>query len=77
MQATAQRPTRAELLKDFDSLPDAAHVRVPVVAALYGCSVPTIWRGTKEGRIPAPLRMSARHTAWRVGDLRAALRGAA
>ena len=62
-----------DALKNFDHLPDAANVREPVVAALYGCSHATVWRGVKAGRIPAPRKLSARVTAWNVGDLRRAL----
>lgn len=32
-----------EALKHFDSLPDSANVRRPVVSALLGCSPATVW----------------------------------
>ena len=60
-------------LLNFDSLPDAAHVRQPVVEALFGCSAATIWRRVRDGRIPSPLKFSSRITAWNVGELRAVL----
>lgn len=60
-------------LADFDSLPDAAHVRLPVVQALYACSDETIRRRVKAGQIPAPRKLGPRLTAWNVGDLRRAL----
>ena len=63
----------AEALRHFDALPDAANVRVSVVAPLYGCSTGTIWRWAKEGRIPAPKKLSAKVTGWNVGELRRAL----
>jgi predicted DNA-binding transcriptional regulator AlpA len=63
-------------LKHFDDLPDSAHVRQPVVEALYGCSAATIWRHVKAGRIPAPSRFAGRVTAWNVGELRRALKNA-
>lgn len=63
-------------LRDFDSLPNAANVRDKVVAGLFGCSVPTVWRMSKDGRLPKPRKLSARVTAWNVGELRAALRAA-
>lgn len=43
-----------EALKNFDSLPNSANVRQPVLEGLYGCSSATIWRRVKEGLIPAP-----------------------
>ena len=57
-------------LAKFDSLPDAAHVRLPVVLALYACSRATAWRHVKAGLIPAPVKFSERITAWNVGVLR-------
>ena len=62
-----------EALKNFDVLPDSANVRAPVVAALYGCSVSTVWRMARHGKIPAPRKKSDRVTAWNVGELRQAL----
>lgn len=60
-------------LRYFDALPDSAHVRLPVVEALFACSAPSVWRGVRAGRIPAPRKISAKITAWPVGALRAAL----
>jgi predicted DNA-binding transcriptional regulator AlpA len=62
-----------DALRNFDSLPDSANVRLPVVAALYGCSPATIFRRVKSGHIPAPRKLSERVTAWNVGQLRQAL----
>jgi predicted DNA-binding transcriptional regulator AlpA len=59
-----------EALRCFDLLPDSAHVRQPVVKVLYGCSDATVWRRVKDGGIPKPHKLSARVTAWNVGDLR-------
>lgn len=62
-----------DALKNFDSLPDSANVRQPVVQALVGCSSATVWRMVKRGTLPAPRKLSERVTAWNVGDLRKAL----
>lgn len=62
-----------DALKNFDSLPDSANVRQPVVQALYGCSSATVWRNVRKGLIPTPRKLSERVTAWNVGDLRRAL----
>lgn len=67
--------TIPDALKNFDSLPDSANVRQPVVQALYGCSSATIWRMVKRGTLPTPRKLSERITAWNVGDLRKALGG--
>lgn len=63
----------AAALEEFDRLPDAAHVRLPVVMALYACSDESVRRGVKAGRIPAPRKLGPRVTAWNVGSLRRAL----
>ncbi len=69
-------PAIAEALKNFPHLPPDAVVRLPIVAALYGVSAPTVWRWSKAGRLPAPIKRGG-VTAWRVGDLRAAMARAA
>lgn len=63
----------ASALAEFDTLPNAAHVRLPVVQALYACSDETIRRRVKAGQIPAPRKLGPRVTAWNVGELREAL----
>jgi predicted DNA-binding transcriptional regulator AlpA len=62
-------------LQNSDSLPDSANVRQPVVEALFACSSATVWRRVKDGRIPAPRKLSDRITVWNVGALRRALQG--
>jgi len=62
-----------DALKNFDSLPDSAQVRLPVVMALFACSSVTVWRMTKNSRIPPPQRLTPRHVSWNVGGLRKAL----
>lgn len=64
-------------LSNFDSLPNSAHVRLPVVAALHGVHAQTIWRWVKTGRIPSPVKLGINTTAWRVGDLRESMSGGA
>jgi predicted DNA-binding transcriptional regulator AlpA len=63
----------AAALENFDRLPASAYVRLPVVAALFGCSTPTVWRRVQTCDIPAPRKIGPRVTAWNVGELRAAL----
>jgi len=63
----------SQALRHFDSYPDSANVRQPVVEALFACSAATVWRGVKAGRIPKPRKLSPRITCWNIGELRAAL----
>lgn len=69
------KPAIPNSLLNFDSLPDAAYVRAPVVMGLYACSPATLWRNVRKGIIPKPKKLSERVTAWNVGSLRAALCG--
>jgi predicted DNA-binding transcriptional regulator AlpA len=70
---TPSNSTISDALKHFDSLPDSASVRLPVLLGLYACSPASIWRGVAANRIPKPRKLSPRTTCWNVGELRAAL----
>lgn len=59
-------------LRNFDQLPDAAHVRQPTVEALFGISSATVWRRVRAG-ILKPHRFGERTTTFNVGELRAVL----
>lgn len=65
--------TIPDALKNFDSLPDSANVRQPVVQGLFSISAATVWRMVARGTLPAPRKLSDRVTAWNCGELRAAL----
>lgn len=41
------------------------------VAVRYGVSRPTIWRWTKNGKFPKPVKLGAGSTRWRASDLEA------
>lgn len=56
----------------FEFLPDCAIVRLPVVRQLFGISSPTVWRWSKNGLLPAPIRVAG-ITGWQVGAIREAL----
>jgi prophage regulatory protein len=60
-------------MPQFDTLPDSALVRLPVVKILFSISSPTVWRWSKSGRLPPPVRISG-ITAWQVGSLRKTLK---
>lgn len=60
-------------LKNFDQLPDTARVRLPIVKGLLSRSASSIWRDVKAGRLPAPVKIGPRSTAWIVGELRKTL----
>ena len=69
-RAEAKKAAVNDVLERFGSLPDEAHVRLPVVMALYACSAASVWRYVKTGKLPAPRKFGSRVTAWNVGELR-------
>ena len=59
-------PASAE---DFDKLPDSSFVRIGVLTALFAVSPASIWRWSRQGRLPCPTKVSGT-TLWSVRDLR-------
>ena len=64
----------------FDHLPDSALLREsqlvqspkrPHGTAPLPFSSATLWRMSKKGTFPKPIKLAQRVTAWRVGDVRA------
>jgi prophage regulatory protein len=48
-----------------------AFLRDTEVAIRYGVSRPTIWRWTKNGKFPKPVKLGAGSTRWRSSDIEA------
>ena len=44
-------------------------VRVPSITARMGVSRSYWWKGVKEGRFPAGIKLSARTTVWKSSDI--------
>lgn len=59
-----------DALRNFDSLPDSAAVRLPVVCGLTSAAPATVWRMSADGRLPAPRKIGPKVTVWNVGELR-------
>ena len=70
MQISISHKALPSALANFDSLPDSANVRLPVVKGLLDCSSSTVWRMVKRGTLPEPRKISAGITAWNVGKIR-------
>ncbi|MBK7023999.1 MAG: AlpA family phage regulatory protein [Sulfuritalea sp.] len=68
------KPAIPSSLRYFDSLPDSANVRLPVVCGLTGVGPATVWRMSLDGRLPASRKLGPKVTTWNVGELRQALR---
>jgi prophage regulatory protein len=67
-------------MPSFDDLPDSALARQsqlvrdpkhPTRPTPLPFSPATFWRKVKDGTFPKPVKLGARITAWRVGDVRA------
>jgi predicted DNA-binding transcriptional regulator AlpA len=59
-------------ISQIGNLPDAAYISVKVIAALTGNGVSTVWRyAANDPTFPKPIKLSARCTRFRVGDVRA------
>lgn len=52
------------------TIPDTGFVRLPQVLSVFPVSKSTWWAGCKSGRYPAPVKLGANTTAWRVEDIR-------
>lgn len=51
-------------------LPAEGFIRIKHLVRFVPLSRTTIWRKTKEGKFPQPVRISAYISAWRVADVR-------
>jgi predicted DNA-binding transcriptional regulator AlpA len=67
---TAQPLGKTEkVVQKFDHLPRAAHVAIPVAAALTGISRATYYRLLRVNKVPAPKQVGGRSVI-NVGELR-------
>lgn len=48
------------------SLPETGFIRQKQLAAIIPFSRTTLWRKVRDGKFPAPIRLSAGITAWKV-----------
>jgi prophage regulatory protein len=46
-------------------------LRLPQVMEITGLAKSTVWLWVKEGRFPAPIKLSARVTVWQLSDVKA------
>lgn len=44
------------------------------VCSMMSLSYATIWKLQQQGRFPTPIRLSPRRSAWRLGDVRSAIK---
>lgn len=46
-------------------------IRVGALAKMLGIATITVWRWSANGKLPKPVKLSDRITAWRMEDIRA------
>ncbi len=51
-------------------LPQEGYIRAKALAPLLGISVVTLWRWSSAGKMPKPVKLGERVTAWRAEDIR-------
>jgi predicted DNA-binding transcriptional regulator AlpA len=56
-------------LRDFDSLPNHAQVRLPVVKGILSVSGATVWRMVRAGKLKT-YKLTERTTTFNVGEIR-------
>ncbi|HBU30326.1 MAG: transcriptional regulator [Thiobacillus sp. GWE1_62_9] len=64
---------KQETPTNFDDLPASAQVPARTLASLLHISEVTVWRWSKDGRLPKPRKLGPASTRWVVGEVRAAL----
>lgn len=61
----------ASTVSDFDSAPNSGYIRqAELLANVLPFSSATLWRKVKAGEFVAPTKLSARVTAWNIGQVR-------
>jgi prophage regulatory protein len=63
-------PSKPVLETYTAALPATGYVRLPVVAAVSGLAKSTVWKWCADGRMPKPIKLSERVSAWPVALLR-------
>lgn len=56
-----------------NQLPAAGFLRISDVLAVFPISRSALYQGIKDGKYPAPVKLSERTAAWKVSDIRALL----
>jgi predicted DNA-binding transcriptional regulator AlpA len=57
--------------KNLERLPEDGYIReAQLIASFLPVSRATLWRMLRDGRFPAPVKITSRISAWRVEDVR-------
>ena len=55
--------------KKSNQLEASPFLRKEGVCKITGCSIATVWRWVKEGRLPKPYKLGPRFTVWKRSEL--------
>lgn len=72
----SRRPRETPAVPDIDLLPDSALLRLAVILRIVPMGRSTFLDHVQKGKIPRPIKIGPRTSAWRVGDIRPLLSGA-
>ncbi|MEQ1870681.1 MAG: AlpA family phage regulatory protein [Vicinamibacterales bacterium] len=67
------RPESSLHHTSLDVLPEVGFVRLPQILRVLPIGKSTWWAGVRIGKFPAPIKLGARVSVWRVQDIRALL----
>jgi len=71
---TGSAKRNLDAVENFDKYPDTAGIRVPATATVLGCSVATVWRLARDGKLDAK-KISEKITIITAGSIRKRLAG--
>ncbi|MDP2028575.1 MAG: AlpA family phage regulatory protein [Thiobacillus sp.] len=57
----------------MNKLPETGYVSAATLAAYFESSVCTVWRWTKSGRLPQPVKLGESTTRWNAAEVHAAI----
>ena len=63
--------TATQTKQPSTTLPESGYIRVNDLIKIIPFSASTVWRKSKKGSFPKPVKLSEQITAWRVEDVRA------
>jgi len=66
---TTRNPGRTNYARDSSTLDPLQLLRVREVAALLNIHRMTVWSWSKTGRLPKPIKLAPKVSAWRRSDL--------
>ncbi len=56
---------KSDEINESQELPKVGYIRVATLAKFLGISKTTIWRKSKDGTFPKPVRLTEKTTAWK------------